>query len=29
VRAEREDWMQVGLPNGLNGWIADRAVERL
>lgn len=21
VRAEREDWVQVSLPNGLNGWV--------
>jgi tetratricopeptide (TPR) repeat protein len=27
VRAEREEWLQVSLPNGLNGWIALAAVE--
>jgi len=27
VRAEREEWLQVGLPNGLNGWVVREAVE--
>jgi SH3-like domain-containing protein len=27
VRSERQDWIQVSLPNGLNGWIDRRAVE--
>jgi tetratricopeptide (TPR) repeat protein len=27
VRLERDEWLQVSLPNGLNGWIARRAVE--
>jgi tetratricopeptide (TPR) repeat protein len=26
IRAEREDWLQVSLPNGLNGWIATGSV---
>jgi len=26
IRTEREDWLQVSLPNGLNGWIAKRSV---
>ena len=29
VRAERRTWVQVSLPNGLNGWIRGRAVERI
>lgn len=27
VRAEREEWLQVSLPNGLNGWVPRQAVE--
>lgn len=27
IRAERQEWLQVGLPNGLNGWIVRSAVE--
>jgi len=27
VRAEREEWFQVSLPNGLNGWISREAIE--
>lgn len=27
VRAERADWLQVSLPNGLNGWISREAVD--
>jgi SH3-like domain-containing protein len=26
VRAERDEWFQVSLPNGLNGWVARDAV---
>jgi len=26
IRAERDEWFQVSLPNGLNGWIAREAV---
>jgi len=26
VRSEREDWLQVSLPNGLNGWVRRGAV---
>lgn len=26
IRAEREGWIQVGLPNGLNGWIPREAI---
>jgi tetratricopeptide (TPR) repeat protein len=26
VRAEREEWIQVSLPNGLNGWVPRDAV---
>jgi len=26
VRSEREDWVQVSLPNGLNGWIPRKAL---
>jgi tetratricopeptide (TPR) repeat protein len=26
ILAERQEWMQVGLPNGYNGWIARSAV---
>jgi tetratricopeptide (TPR) repeat protein len=29
IRAEREDWLQVSLPNGLNGWIARRSVDEV
>ena len=29
VRGERREWLQVSLPNGLNGWIPLRAVERI
>jgi tetratricopeptide (TPR) repeat protein len=27
VRSEREEWLQVSLPNGLSGWIPRRAIE--
>ena len=27
VRSERQDWVQVSLPNGLNGWVRRGAVE--
>lgn len=27
VRAERQEWVQVSLPNGLNGWIERKALE--
>jgi tetratricopeptide (TPR) repeat protein len=27
VRAERDEWVQVSLPNGLNGWIHRTALE--
>jgi tetratricopeptide (TPR) repeat protein len=26
IRSERDEWYQVSLPNGLNGWIAKEAV---
>jgi hypothetical protein len=26
VRSERESWLQVSLPNGLNGWVPRRSV---
>jgi tetratricopeptide (TPR) repeat protein len=26
VRSEREDWVQVSLPNGLNGWVPRKAL---
>jgi tetratricopeptide (TPR) repeat protein len=26
IRAEREEWLQVSLPNGLNGWIAKESL---
>ena len=26
IRSERDEWFQVSLPNGLNGWIAREAV---
>ena len=26
VRAERPEWIQVSLPNGLNGWIPRTAI---
>jgi len=26
IRAERPDWVQVSLPNGLNGWIPRTAL---
>jgi tetratricopeptide (TPR) repeat protein len=26
IRAEREEWFQVSLPNGLNGWIAKESL---
>jgi len=29
IRAEREEWLQVSLPNGLNGWIAKESVEKV
>lgn len=27
IRSEREEWVQVSLPNGLNGWIDRRSLE--
>lgn len=29
VRADRGGWLQVSLPNGLNGWLRREAVERV
>jgi len=29
ILEEREDWIQVSLPNGINGWIATQAVGRV
>jgi SH3-like domain-containing protein len=29
IRAEREEWLQVSLPNGLNGWIAKESVDKV
>jgi tetratricopeptide (TPR) repeat protein len=29
IRSEREEWLQVSLPNGLNGWIAREAIEEV
>jgi hypothetical protein len=29
IRAEREEWLQVSLPNGLNGWIAKESVAKV
>lgn len=29
IRAERQDWLQVGLPDGLNGWIPRSAIEQV
>ena len=29
IRAERDEWIQVTLPNGLNGWISRKAVEQV
>jgi tetratricopeptide (TPR) repeat protein len=29
VRGERREWVQVSLPNGLNGWIPRRALGRV
>lgn len=29
VRSEREDWLQVSLPSGLNGWVRRDAVGRV
>jgi SH3-like domain-containing protein len=29
VRAEREGWFQVALPNGASGWVERRAAERI
>jgi uncharacterized protein YraI len=29
VRGERREWVQVSLPNGLNGWIPSRSLGRV
>ena len=29
IRSERDEWLQVSLPNGLNGWIAKEAVQEV
>ena len=29
VRGEREGWLQVELPNGITGWVAQDAAERI
>jgi hypothetical protein len=29
VLDDRGDWIQVSLPNGINGWIATRAIDRV
>lgn len=29
VRSERQDWIQVSLPNGLNGWVPGDAVGKV
>lgn len=29
VLDDRGDWVQVSLPNGINGWIATRAIDRV
>lgn len=29
IRAERQDWLQVSLPNGMNGWIRGSSVGRV
>ncbi|MBZ5640730.1 MAG: tetratricopeptide repeat protein [Acidobacteriia bacterium] len=29
VRSERQDWVQVSLPNGLNGWVPEEAVGKV
>jgi len=29
IRAEREEWVQVSLPNGLNGWLPRGALEEI
>jgi tetratricopeptide (TPR) repeat protein len=29
VRSERDEWLQVSLPNGLNGWVPRSALERV
>ncbi len=29
VLDDRGDWIQVALPNGINGWIATRAIDRV
>ncbi len=29
IRAQRGEWLQAGLPNGLNGWLRREAVERV
>ena len=29
IRSERDEWLQVSLPNGLNGWIAKGSVQEV
>ena len=29
IRSERQDWVQVSLPNGLNGWVPGEAVGKV
>lgn len=29
IRGERDEWLQVSLPNGLNGWIARESVDEV
>ena len=29
IRSERDEWLQVSLPNGLNGWIARESIEEV
>ena len=29
IRAERQEWIQVSLPNGLNGWVPGEAVGKV
>ncbi len=29
IRAERDEWLQVSLPNGLHGWISKEALEEV
>ena len=29
IRAEREEWLQVSLPNGLNGWVSKSSADEV